>query len=123
MKPNTPQGWHTLTPRIFAKDTEKLVSFLKTVFGAQGQYRESRPTELRIGDSIIMVSDFESRGNYPACLYVYVDDVDATFNLAVSLGVDVIEEPLDTPYGDRRAVVTDRWANMWQIAQTTPRLI
>jgi PhnB protein len=66
----TPQGWHTLTPRIFAKDTANLVSFLKDVFDAQGDYLESQPTQLKIGDSIIMVSDFEARGSYVACLYV-----------------------------------------------------
>ncbi len=121
MSINTPEGWHALTPRIFAKDTEKLVSFLKRVFGAEGDYLESRPTELKIGDSIIMVSDFEARGAYSACLYVYVSNVEETFIQAVSWGVEVIEEPLDTPYGDRRAVVKDTWGNMWQIAQYNPR--
>ncbi|GJM12632.1 MAG: glyoxalase [Pseudohongiella sp.] len=114
---NSPEGWHTLTPRIFAEDAEELVSFLKTVFEAEGDYRQSRPSELRIGDSMIMVSDFEARGSYAACLYVYVADVEQTFNRAVAAGSDVIEAPLDTPYGDRRAVVKDRWGNMWQIAQ------
>jgi uncharacterized glyoxalase superfamily protein PhnB len=28
----------------------------------------------------------------------------------------VVEEPLDTPYGDRRAMVRDRWGNVFQIA-------
>ena len=113
----TPQGWHTITPRIFARDTSKLVAFLREVFDAQGDYHEARPTELKIGDSMLMVSDFEARGAYAACLYVYVASVDETFNRAVGCGVEVVEEPLDTPYGDRRAVIKDGWGNMWQIAQ------
>lgn len=121
MSIRTPKGWHTLTPRIFTKDTKKLVTFLKAVFLAEGDYAVSRPTELKIGDSIIMVSDFESRGAYSACLYVYVDSVEETFERAVSAGVTVVEEPLDTPYGDRRAVVTDLWGNMWQIAEYNSR--
>ncbi len=117
-----PKGWHTLTPRIFAKDSKHLVSFLKTVFQAQGEYIESKPTQLRIGDSMIMVSDVEVRGAYSACLYVYVSDVEETFKRAVSAGASIVEEPLDTPYGDRRAVVTDAWGNMWQIAKFDPLL-
>ena len=32
----------------------------------------------------------------------------------------VIEEPRDTPYGDRRAMVADVFGNMYQIAHLTP---
>lgn len=121
MNANTPEGWHTVTPRIFAKDTENFVAFLKAVFQAKGEYSKSRPTELRIGDSIIMVSDFESRGVCSACMYVYVTSLEETFARAVTAGVSIIEEPVDTPYGDRRAVVEDSWGNMWQIAEYSPR--
>jgi len=68
-----------------------------------------------------MVSDFESRGNYSACMYVYVSSVEEIFERAVCAGVSAIEEPLDTPYGDRRAVVKDAWGNVWKIAQYSPR--
>ena len=117
MNTDRPPGWHNLTPRLFAEDAQSLVSFLKSVFLAEGEYADGRPSELRIGDSIIMVSDAEVRGSYSACLYVYVADLEATYARAISAGVEVIEELLQTPYGDRRAVVIDRWGNMWQIAQ------
>jgi len=117
---DAPEGWHTLTPRIFAQDPERLVSFLREVFGAEGEFKESRPTELQIGDSIIMVSNFESRGSYAACLYVYVSSVEETFQRALSWEVEVVEEPRDTPYGDKRAVITDEWGTMWQIAKYRP---
>jgi len=29
----TPEGWYTVTPRIVAHDPERLVGFLKQVFG------------------------------------------------------------------------------------------
>ena len=35
---------------------------------------------------------------------------------AVAAGAETLEPPLDTPYGDRRAMVKDRWGNVWQIA-------
>lgn len=121
MKVKKPNGWHNVTPRIFASDTEKLVSFLKDVFQAQGNYLSGRPTELLIGDSIIMVSDAEMRGEFSACFYVYVLELEETFQRAVDAGAKEIEAPTDTPYGDRRAVIKDPWGNMWQIAEYGPR--
>jgi uncharacterized glyoxalase superfamily protein PhnB len=32
-------------------------------------------------------------------------------------GVEVLEEPRSTPYGDKRAMVKDLWGNLWQIAE------
>jgi uncharacterized glyoxalase superfamily protein PhnB len=112
----TPDGYHTVTPRIFVDDTSGLVQFLKHVFDATGDYSEQRPTELRIGDSMIMIAGTQERAPMPAFLYVYVDDVDATYRRAVDAGATSIEEPADQPYGDRRAMVQDRWGNVWQIA-------
>jgi PhnB protein len=52
-----PEGWHTVTPRIVAHEARDLVEFLKQVFGATGEYRQARPSEVRISDSVIMISD------------------------------------------------------------------
>jgi PhnB protein len=113
----TPHGWHTVTPRIFTTDVAGLVGFLRAVFNAGGEYREGRPAEIKIGDSILMISDGGGRRKtMPAVLYVYVEDADATYRLAVDAGAEPLEKPIDTPYGDRRATVLDRWGNTWQIA-------
>jgi hypothetical protein len=47
-------------------------------------------------------------------------DVDDTYRLAVSAGAVSVEEPRNLPYGDRRAMVEDRWGNIWQIATLLP---
>ena len=31
-----------------------------------------------------------------------------------------MEEPRNLPYGDRRAMIKDRWGNIWQIATHLP---
>jgi len=111
-----PEGWHTVTPRIVTLDVERLIEFLQRVFGATGDFRAAMPSEIKIGDSLIMVSSAEQRDPMPAFLYVYVDDVDATYQLALEAGARSIEEPRDVPYGDRRGMVKDSWANIWQIA-------
>jgi PhnB protein len=111
-----PEGWHTITPRIVASGAEGLVAFIKQVFGATGEYQTAVPSQLLIGDSILMISDADVRNAMTAFLYVYVDDTDATYGRAIAAGARSIEEPLETPYGDRRAMVEDKWGNTWQIA-------
>ncbi|MHB8812066.1 MAG: VOC family protein [Steroidobacteraceae bacterium] len=112
-----PDGWHTVTPRIFVRDPEKLVAFIRYVFHARGELHPGRPAEIRIGDSVVMVSDGDGlRDPVPACLYVYVEDTDSTYRRAIAANAISIEEPADMPYGDRRATVKDEWGNTWQIA-------
>ena len=112
-----PEGWHTVTPRIIVREPERLISFIKHVFQGRGEYRPGRPAEIRIGDSVVMISDGDGlRDLAPAFLYVYVEDADSTFRRAIAANAVSIEEPADMPYGDRRATVKDEWGNTWQIA-------
>lgn len=113
---NAPPGWHTVTPRIVVEDPAGLVAFLRTVFDATGEPRGNAPAEMRIGDSIVMVSGAGPREVLPAFLYVYVEDADATCRRAVAAGATSLEAVWDTPYGDRRGMVRDPWGNVWQVA-------
>ncbi|OBJ11159.1 hypothetical protein A5625_09700 [Mycobacterium sp. 1465703.0] len=45
-----------------------------------------------------------------------VDDADRVYHRAMAAGATSIEPPLDTPYGDRRAMVRDPHGNVFQIA-------
>ena len=116
-----PSGWHTVTPRIVVQDAKRFVEFLRHVFGATGEFLETRPSEVWIGDSVVMVSEPGVREPMPAFLYVYVGDTEATYRRAIGAGARAIEEPLDTPYGDRRCMVQDEWGNTWQIATYVQR--
>ena len=117
MDGRTPRdGFRSVTPRIVVDDVASQVQFLVDVFDATGDVDPSRPVELRIGDSLVMISSTEGRAAFPAFLYVYVENADATFERAISVGATSIEEPLDTPYGDRRAMVRDPFGNVFQIA-------
>lgn len=111
-----PEGWHSITPRLVVHDPDALVTFLREAFGATGDVVPSAPALMRIGDSILMVSGVGSRDPMPAFLYLYVDDADATYRRALKAGAISLEEPMDTPYGDRRAMVRDPFGNDWQIA-------
>ncbi len=111
-----PEGWRTVTPRIFTDDVRGLAGFLRAVFGATGRAQAGRPMEMRIGDSIVMLSGDDEREAACAVLYVYVEDADKTYRKALGQGAKSIEKPFDTRYGDRRATVRDAWGNLWQIA-------
>ena len=111
-----PDGYHTLTTRVVVADVAAQVAFLKATFDAEGDVVVGRPVELRIGDSLLMIAEARERELFPGFLYVYVADADAAYERAVHAGASTIEAPLDTPYGDRRAMVRDPFGNVFQIA-------
>jgi uncharacterized glyoxalase superfamily protein PhnB len=117
MTVSRPNGWPTVVPRIFTEDVGGVVGFLKSVFGANGDVRAGAPSEVWLGNSVILVSDGGgARQPSPSFLYVHVEDVDGTFQRAIVAGAIPVEEPALMPYGDRRATVRDPWGNSWQIA-------
>jgi uncharacterized glyoxalase superfamily protein PhnB len=127
MNPIPPEGWPAVLPRLFVDDPESLVEFIKGTFNATGIYQTDRPSELRIEDSVILVSSASAAGAFirakaTAFLYVYVEKVDETFERALQRGATAIEKPQLMHYGDRRGMVEDPWGNVWQIA-TKPGLL
>ncbi len=109
-------GHTCVTTRLVVGEPAKLVQFLRDAFGASGEYVEDRPAEMLIGDSMVMVSGIGPRPATRSFLYIYVEDTDATHQNALDAGAISVEEPTDTFYGDRRAMVVDQWDNAWQIA-------
>lgn len=101
---------------MVVSDLAAAVEFLRATFGAVGETNAGRPAEIRIGDSLVMVSGAGEREVFPAFLYVYVDDADTTYRRALAAGATSMEKPVDTPYGDRRAMVRDPFGNVYQVA-------
>ena len=116
MKVDRPQGYHSVTPRMVVSDAAGAVEFLRATFDAVGEVEVGRPAEVRIGDSLVMVTPADERELFPAFLYVYVEDADLVYRRALDAGAVSVEAPLDTPYGDRRAMVRDPFGNVFQIA-------
>jgi PhnB protein len=109
-------GYHTITPRIVVDDVAAQVDFLRLVFEARGEVEPNRPAEMRIGDSLLMVTSATERERFPAFLYVYVSQADEVYQRAIAAGATSLEAPIDTPYGDRRGMVRDPFGNVFQIA-------
>jgi PhnB protein len=109
-----PEGYHSLTPYLVVEGAARLIDFLEEVFDAEVKERFAAPgdlvghAQLRIGDSTVMLSDAHDRyAPMPAMLYVYVDDVDATYQRALAAGGTQVEAPVDRFYGDRSGGVKD----------------
>jgi len=84
--------------------------------------------ELKIGDSIIMLSDEWpeygalsplSSGGAGMGLHIYVDGVDAAFDRAVKAGARVDMPVSDQFWGDRYGKLTDPFGHKWSIATHT----
>jgi PhnB protein len=118
-----PEGYHSITPSFCVDGAQKFINFLKEVFAAEDRFKMDGPggkvmhAELNIGDSAVMVSDVMPQ--WPAksnSLYVYVDDVDATYQRALKAGATSVRAPENAFYGDRTSAVQDPFGNTWGIA-------
>ena len=116
MTKGIPIGWHSITPRLVVDDPARLVEFLKQAFEGKGDFRTDSPSQIRIGDSLVMISGADARTPMPSFLYLYVEDVDAVYRRTLDAGAVSLEEPADLFYGDRRGMVRDPCGNIWQIA-------
>lgn len=118
-----PEGYPTVTPYLMVQDAAKFIAFMSTVFAAKTSEQLMRPdgkighTELRVGDSLIMLSEAsESHPATPVMLHVYVEDVDAAFERAVRAGGTVVAKPTNQFYGDRSGGVKEPSGNTIWIA-------
>jgi PhnB protein len=81
--------------------------------------------ELQIGDSKLMLSDpFPQssvrppleRGGPTASVFMYVEDVDSTFEHAQQAGAIVVSELEDMFWGDRFGTLADPFGHVWSVA-------
>jgi hypothetical protein len=101
---------------MVVSDAAAAVEFLRAVFHASGDAMLDRPSEMRIGDSVVMVSEAGERETFPAFLYVYVDDADTTYERALAGGAVSLEKPR----GTRRTVTAGQWCAI--CSETSSRL-
>jgi PhnB protein len=125
-----PEGYHTITPYMTVRDAARAIEFYKQAFGAvekgtmKGPDGKVMHSELRIGDSIIMLADeFPDYGSFApkdgasaSGLHIYTEDVDSAFERAVKAGA-VVEMPVsDMFWGDRYGKLVDPFGHKWSIA-------
>jgi PhnB protein len=121
--PAAPAGYATVNPFIITQDADGLIGFLERVFGAT-ERPEARTTdddglllhaELAIGNATVMFGERKPGWPFtPSLLQVYVDDVEATLEVARQLGATVVTEPTGF-FGDTFSRFRDPWSNLWWV--------
>jgi PhnB protein len=122
----TPDGYHTVTPWLISRDTDRLLAFVTAAFDAVELARIPNEdatighAEARIGDSVVMM--FDAPRAAPGFLRLFVADGDATLRRAVSAGATVVTEMTLLAFGDRVGRVRDPLGNVWWIQQRVEEL-
>lgn len=125
-----PEGYHSVTPYITVDDGNAALDFYQRAFGATEVLRlpmgdKIAHAEVKIGDSIIMLSDEwpemgklspKSRGGSTAGLMIYLPDVDAAFARAIAAGATEERPVEDQFYGDRSGTVVDPFGHSWTLS-------
>jgi PhnB protein len=117
-----PEGFHSVTPELNVQGIPKLIDFMKKAFGAEELVRMPGPggaimhAEVKIGDSIVMMSEAVREAPMPGSIFLYVSDVDAVYKRALEAGATSVMEPANMFWGDRFSRVKDSCGNFWGIA-------
>jgi PhnB protein len=135
-----PEHLHTVTPRLVVRDGAAAIDFYKAAFGAEeigerftGPSGELIHAEVRIGDSVVMITDEAEDGGpaaspeslggvVSAIMATYWEDVDAAWNRAVAAGAEVIYELADQFYGERGGRLRDPFGHQWMLSSRIERV-
>lgn len=128
-----PTEFHTVTPYLAVNGATQAIHWYKNAFGAREmeRYREQTSdgkivhARLKIGDSIVMLSDISpgtgvkdplEPGRSPITLRLYSKNVDELWTRAVEAEARV-EMPLDNMFwGERYGQLTDPFGHSWSVS-------
>lgn len=130
------EGYAWVTPTLIFKNLDKAVQFYTKAFGFNEDFNvkdktgNSTMVKMSYNDSTFMFSSKEDMGvdkqiktpkesgqRSPISLYMYCEDVDATFERAIKNGAKKVSNPEDMFWGDRMATVEDPEGYLWMIAK------
>jgi PhnB protein len=125
-----PDGYHTVTPYLIVDGAAGAIEYYRKAFGASELLRMSDPqgrighAEIRIGDSVIMLADEHHEMGYrgprtlggtSVSILLYLADVDAVFERAISAGGKALRPVADQFYGDRMGTLEDPFGHVWTL--------
>jgi PhnB protein len=130
-----PEHLRTVTPRLVVRNGAAAIEFYGKAFGAEelgerftGPGGEVIHAEVRIGDSVVMISE-ESDEDAPAkspeslggvvsaIMALYWENVDAAWDRAVTAGAEIIFPLADQFYGERGGRLRDPFGQQWMMSQ------
>jgi PhnB protein len=125
-----PDGYHTVTPYLIVDGAAQAIEYYRKAFSASELLRIPDPqgriahAEIRIGDSVIMLADEHPEmghrgphalGGTGVSMLLYLADVDAVFERAISAGGKSRRPVADQFYGDRMGTLEDPFGHVWTI--------
>ncbi len=134
--PPVPEHLHTVTPRLLVRGAADAIEFYRSAFGAEeiGE-RFAMPggeivhAEVRIGDSIVMLSDDPGDdasparspahlgGSVSAIMATHWENVDEVWDRAVKAGAEVLYPLEDQFYGERSGRLRDPFGQQWMLSE------
>lgn len=127
-----PPGFSTVTPYLVVNDGAGAIEFYKKAFGAKEIRRDKTPdgkvmnAQIKIGDSIVMLSDEfpgamtrspTSVGGSTVTIHLYSKNVDKLWAQALSAG-GTVTMPLDNQFwGERYGQLSDTFGHRWSMSQ------
>jgi uncharacterized glyoxalase superfamily protein PhnB len=114
---------HTVTVYFHPIGAPQFIEFLEKALGGKELMRHEdagivQHAKVQLGSSVVELG--ESRGPskpMPAAIYLYVDDLEGQYELALKAGATSKSPPTNQPYGDRTAWIIDPFGHTWYLAK------
>lgn len=125
------RSYPTVTPYLLYEDVDAALAWLAEAFGFEERLRFAdddgivNHAEVVVpGGGLVMLGhpgpeyrNPRNSGAGSALVHVAVEDVDTHFARARAAGAEVLQEPADQAYGDRRYDTLDPEGHLWSFAQ------
>ena len=122
-----PRGISAIT--LFTEDLAASKEFYARAFALPVDYEDDDSAVFRVGDTLINLLRADAArelvepaavgaadGSARMQLTLGVDDVDAVCSVLASRGVELLNGPMDRPWGIRTAAFADPSGHIWEIA-------
>jgi catechol 2,3-dioxygenase-like lactoylglutathione lyase family enzyme len=123
-----PKGIYAIT--LFVEDLGVAKQFYRKVFGLPVVFEDDNSAVFKFGDTLINLLKTTAAGELiePATVAsraagtrqvftIHVDDVDVLCAELTARGVELLNGPLDRPWGVRTASFSDPGGHIWEIAK------
>lgn len=133
-----PEHLHIVTARLVLRDGAGAIDFYREAFAAEeigerfvGPNGEVIHAQVRIGDSVVMITEETADPDAPArspeslggvvsaIMATYWEDVDGAWERAVAAGADVVYPLANQFYGERGGRLRDPYGQQWMLSQRT----
>jgi uncharacterized glyoxalase superfamily protein PhnB len=110
---------------LFVADKERAKEFYARAFAAEPLFEDDSSAAFRFDNTIVnlvvdpgeLIEPAPVGSGTTAMYTLFVDDCDAAVELVRSRGVELLNGPVDRPWGVRTAAFADPDGHAWELAQ------